>query len=134
MAAVAGLVYWNRMENESAEERPDLAATVEVLVSVVDRLDLGMQGLREDMRAGFGRVFGELGEVKSDVSVLKYDVHELKSDVSALKSDVRRLDEKTDRLEAKTDRIEAKLDDVAETLAESVTDHERRLVVLEARG
>lgn len=123
---VTGLVYWSGMENESAQERPDLAATVEVLVSVVDRLDLGMQGLREDVRAGFEHVFGELGAVKSDVSTLKYDVHELKSDVSVLRSDVRHLDEKTDR-------IEGGLDDVADTLAEAVGDHERRLTAVEAR-
>ena len=53
MGAVTGLVYWNRMENGFDRERPDLAATVEVLVSVVDRLDLGMQGLREEVRSGF---------------------------------------------------------------------------------
>lgn len=126
------LVYWSRMENESTQERPDLAATVEVLVSVVDRLDLGMQGLCEEMRAGFKHVSGELGTVKSDISTLKYDVLRLDEKTDRLEAKTDRLCEKVDRLEAKTDRIEAKLDDVAETLAESVTDHERRLAVLEA--
>jgi len=127
------------MEHEFEHEKPELKETVDVLVHVVDRLELGIQDLREEMRTGFKSLSSELGVVKSDVSTLKFDVHELKSDVSVLKSDVAVLKSdvsvlKSDVSEIKTDmrRLEGKMDDIADTLTETVEDHERRLVVLEA--
>jgi len=121
------------MEKEFEREKPSVEETLDVVVHTIDRLEIGQMEMRDEMRAGFKLLTGELSVVKSDVSTLKFDVHELKSDVSVLKSDVAILKSDVRRLDDKTDRIEAKLDDVAETLAESVEDHERRLVVLEAK-
>ncbi len=116
-------------------ERPKLEETVDILVHMVDKLDLGQQEMLTEMRAGFRQLHGEIGGVKGDVSDLKTDVADLKTDVSGLKTDV--ADLKTDVADLKTDvrRLEAKLDDVAETLTEVVSDHETRITALEgAKG
>lgn len=101
------------MESEHESERPKTEEVLDSVVGMLDRMDLRQRVFEDEMRR-------DIGGVKSDVSFLKGDVSDLKADVAELKTDVRRLD--------------AKLDDIAETLTETVQDHEVRLVALEVKG
>jgi len=111
------------MENEHESETPGIKETLDILVRTVDRLDLGQQEMKGDIKA----IRSDLSVVKSDVSELKTDVAFLKSDVGTLKSDVGTLKSdvvilKSDVADLKTDvrRLDSKIDDVAETLVEKL--------------
>jgi|GEM_PF-4574396 len=100
------------MKNDG--EELTLKTLLSALTGMFDRMDLRQLALEEQMHG-----------VRGDIDGLKGGVFELKSDVAMLKTDV--ADLKTD-----VHRLDAKIDDVAETLADSVASHERRLIVLES--
>lgn len=108
-------------------EKPRTDDLLGAIVGTLDRMDLRQRSFEDEVRREFGELRSEFSGLKGEVSDLKSDVSTLKSDVSVLKSDV---------AELKTDvrRLDAKVDDIAETLTETVQDHEVRLVALEAKA